>query len=299
MINKLENLFHSALTTTFDSSDSSKFWFKTDDQLIFGLDKSAISDVELNLINSLFTKIETEAYEKTSSRQHDKWYQFLFKDGKEIPSPLTNKEIQFFYFYLKKPLDELNDFKEAIAGHFNAPIILMISHTHGIIIEENPTIDFNQQTFDELNATLTSDFLVKIYTYIGQLHTMNSSIKEKFHHEYEFFKTAHRFAGIDKSRTFHEAFPLVFMQSPNAIHKNLFSESLLQALSQKDTLHTIELFLKSNLNVSLAAKNLYIHRNSLQYRLDKFFENTGIEIRSFANATFISLVILFLNIEMD
>jgi DNA-binding PucR family transcriptional regulator len=33
------------------------------------------------------------------------------------------------------------------------------------------------------------------------------------------------------------------------------------------------------LNASLTAKRLFIHRNSLQYRIDKFIERTGIDIR--------------------
>lgn len=297
MLQKLENLFPTALTTEFNPSDSSKFWFKTDNDLVFGLVKTAISDVELNLINSLFTPIYPNTNDNNSSLTQERWYRYLFKDDKKSPFTFSNKPIQFFYFYLQQPLDDLNDFKEAISGNFQQPVILMISHMQGIIIEEQPSKDFDQQSFDELNTTLTSDFLVKIYNYIGQIHTMDNTIKEKFHLEYEFFKIAHRHASIDKSLTFYSALPLVFMHSPTAIHKELFSTTLLQTLNQKDTLHTIEIFLQSDLNVSLAAKQLYIHRNSLQYRLDKFYDNTGIEIRSFSNAAFISLVILFLSID--
>nr|MDH3110555.1 helix-turn-helix domain-containing protein [Bacillus altitudinis] len=34
-----------------------------------------------------------------------------------------------------------------------------------------------------------------------------------------------------------------------------------------------------------AAKALYVHRNSLQYRIDKFIERTGLDIRHFQEAS--------------
>lgn len=54
----------------------------------------------------------------------------------------------------------------------------------------------------------------------------------------------------------------------------------------------MEVFFKSNLNVSVAAKKLYMHRNSLQYRIDKFYEKTGIDVRIFHQALTVYLAIL-------
>jgi DNA-binding PucR family transcriptional regulator len=46
------------------------------------------------------------------------------------------------------------------------------------------------------------------------------------------------------------------------------------------------------MNVSLAAKKLYLHRNTLQYRVDKFIEKTGIDIKHFGNAVSIYLALM-------
>ena len=37
----------------------------------------------------------------------------------------------------------------------------------------------------------------------------------------------------------------------------------------EEMVHTIEVFFKNNLNLSEAARKLYIHRNTLVYRLEK------------------------------
>lgn len=56
------------------------------------------------------------------------------------------------------------------------------------------------------------------------------------------------------------------------------------ATLDEDTLDTIECFFKNNLNGSETARELYVHRNTLVYRLDKVKKNTGLDLRSFDDA---------------
>lgn len=51
-----------------------------------------------------------------------------------------------------------------------------------------------------------------------------------------------------------------------------------------DMLATAEEFLENNLNVSETARKLYMHRNTLTYRLDKIERATGLNIRNFSDA---------------
>ncbi|MBM6839900.1 helix-turn-helix domain-containing protein, partial [Clostridium saudiense] len=53
---------------------------------------------------------------------------------------------------------------------------------------------------------------------------------------------------------------------------------------------TIEVFFKCGLNLSEAAKELYIHRNTLIYRLDKIEKLTSYDIREFNNAVIFKIV---------
>ena len=52
----------------------------------------------------------------------------------------------------------------------------------------------------------------------------------------------------------------------------------------EETLHTVNQFLENNLNVSETSRQLYIHRNTLVYRLDKLQKNTGLDVRVFEDA---------------
>lgn len=51
-----------------------------------------------------------------------------------------------------------------------------------------------------------------------------------------------------------------------------------------ETLATINKFFENNLNVSETSRQLYIHRNTLVYRLDKLQKGTGLDLRVFDDA---------------
>ena len=57
-----------------------------------------------------------------------------------------------------------------------------------------------------------------------------------------------------------------------------------------EMIRTIEVFFRCGLNLSDAAKELYIHRNTLIYRLDKIEKYTAYDIRNFNNAVLFKVV---------
>lgn len=52
----------------------------------------------------------------------------------------------------------------------------------------------------------------------------------------------------------------------------------------EETLVTIDKFFENSLNVSETSRQLYIHRNTLVYRLDKLQKSTGLDLRIFEDA---------------
>ena len=65
--------------------------------------------------------------------------------------------------------------------------------------------------------------------------------------------------------------------------KEVFKEGSFEALDQ-ETLLTIQKFFENNLNVSETSRQLYVHRNTLVYRLDKIQKITGLDLRNFDDA---------------
>jgi len=76
-------------------------------------------------------------------------------------------------------------------------------------------------------------------------------------------------------------------QLPNTLCEmflgEVFKKGNLESLD-KETMQTIQVFFENNLNVSETARELFVHRNTLVYRLEKIRRITGLDLREFDNA---------------
>ena len=66
-------------------------------------------------------------------------------------------------------------------------------------------------------------------------------------------------------------------------HSLLFNRRTARLFSE-EILYTIEMFFRKDLNLSDTARQLYIHRNTLVYRLDKVQRQVGLDLRKFDDA---------------
>ena len=60
----------------------------------------------------------------------------------------------------------------------------------------------------------------------------------------------------------------------------------------EETLSTINKFFENSLNVSETSRQLYIHRNTLVYRLDKLQKQTGLDLRVFEDAITLKIALM-------
>ena len=73
-----------------------------------------------------------------------------------------------------------------------------------------------------------------------------------------------------------------------------------EIFDDEEMVNTAEEFLQSSLNVSETSRNLFMHRNTLMYRLDKIERVTGLNIRKFSDAvSFRVITILYKLMQMN
>lgn len=65
--------------------------------------------------------------------------------------------------------------------------------------------------------------------------------------------------------------------------KEVFNQGSIDSLDD-ETLFTIQRFFENNLNVSETSRGLFVHRNTLVYRLEKIKKLTGLDLREFDDA---------------
>lgn len=137
---------------------------------------------------------------------------------------------------------------------------------------------------DTLNAEAMSSVYIAIGTVVKDIKDVSRSYKEAkmalevgkiFYEEANIM--AYNRLGIGR----------LIYQLPLPLCKMFISE-IFQGKSPDDfdeeTLTTINKFFENSLNVSETSRQLYIHRNTLVYRLDKLQKNTGLDLRVFEDA---------------
>ena len=71
----------------------------------------------------------------------------------------------------------------------------------------------------------------------------------------------------------------------------VFKRGSVDMLDQ-ETLLTIQKFFENNLNVSETSRKLFIHRNTLVYRLEKIKKITGLDLREFDHAIIFKVALM-------
>ena len=142
----------------------------------------------------------------------------------------------------------------------------------------------SKHIYDTLSAEAMTSVYVAIGTVVNDLKNVSASYKEA--------KMA-----LEVGKIFEENKKIVnyeqlgigrlIYQLPAPLCK-MFINEVLHGLSMdqfdEETLTTVNKFFENNLNVSETSRQLYIHRNTLVYRLDKLQKSTGLDLRVFEDA---------------
>lgn len=63
-------------------------------------------------------------------------------------------------------------------------------------------------------------------------------------------------------------------------------------LQNREMLESIEVFFQCDLNISVAARELYVHRNTLVYRIEKFNKASGYNLSAFHDAALVQFILM-------
>lgn len=137
---------------------------------------------------------------------------------------------------------------------------------------------------DTLNSEAMSTAYVSIGTMVSDIKDVSKSYKEaKMALEVgKIFYTESHVVTYDKL-----GIGRLIYQLPMPLCKMFISEIFKKETPDsfdEETLITINKFFENSLNVSETSRQLYIHRNTLVYRLDKLQKNTGLDLRVFDDA---------------
>lgn len=76
--------------------------------------------------------------------------------------------------------------------------------------------------------------------------------------------------------------------------KEVFGDNIPEVLDDEEAMSTISKFFENNLNISETARQLYVHRNTLVYRLERIEKSIGLDIRTFDDAMTFRIAVMVL-----
>lgn len=295
MIEKLKKIFPTL--TAIEQADKEKLtdyaWFQTDTEEKFGILKTELSPKERELLEAIITPVDLDSPSMTETEED--WAELLFRGNK--PERLDTDgqtPFRFLFFSLEDPALDPSFFKEAIHGFFPEPVpVLWENSQEGVIIEileEKNELPF----YYDLAEVLMSDFYINLELAISA-PINDLKIAQREYNWVKKWSSVARNYSTSQVIDYRDAAPYLFLEGIDTeTGKQITDMVLKETKDNPELLRTIETFLISNSNTTLAAKKLYMHRNSLQYRVDKFIEQTGIDVKQFEGAVTVFLALKLL-----
>jgi len=233
-----------------------------------------LNDDELSLINIIIEKNETS---------QPFWVRVIknlsFEDH-EIPKGY--KEISSYKVWLLQSKG-LTDQLEILSALFEDSEIVTLNSDR-ILVIVHPNEELTPFT---LLSHLESEAMISPYIYVGPTVETLKDLNHSFEQAVLLTKLNRR--DDKKIIRFNE---VVFERVLHDLDENSKSEILKQYLRiypiqnlNEELIETIEGFFKHNLNVTDTATALFLHRNTLVYRLNKINQITNLDIRHFEDAT--------------
>lgn len=293
MINQLRKVFKSLLIYNEGMSnlDPKYKWFLADNHEIIGIHKEELTDKDASLLAAFLSPYNIKFPVLTEEEQ--KWNQLIHSTDADLKADfILDAPYRFVYFSIKKNQTNPTLFKDAIHDLFAKKVPILWENGHeGIIIEEK-TQEEDSISFEQIIDILMSDLYVKINFFVGPFKEDLEGVSTYYQSIIDAAKIA-----VDYSNkavmTYIEAVPYLFIdQTKEELRIEIGKTILQEYINDEETLKMIEAFVQCNLNVSETSKELHMHRNSLQYRLDRFQEKTGIDIRQFHQAMTVYLALL-------
>lgn len=213
----------------------------------------------------------------------DPWFQFIM--GKASIPYLVEGNYRIFFFSLQTASNSkiwldvmMASFESCLAAHF-------IDENEGFLIVCDDAL--NVSYLEGILSALEADLAISASLYLSPHYFMDESFPTVFHANYHYFRKIRHLAKVTTfATTFVPAMVVPSLKSSTIIqnYQNQFNE-----IDQFESL--IVALWKHQANITSAASELFLHRNTLNYRIDKFYEAVGLNLRNLDDLLLAYLII--------
>ena len=291
MIEKLLIQYPSATLQKEPPQKNNKYqwYFDEHDKVYVGIQHQDLTNEVKELLSCLFEKwepAESLLPKGNVSVVQKAWYSLL-QNGHE--NEVIGKMHHLRFIHIELPDSELSptDIEEACMGFFNQSIqTVWITESTLILIEKNRSDSILLDDVIAFSKILEGDFYVKGKFYLGKWRNFSeiNEVTKVFNRENHLFqRLQHEFAK-QSYFSFERVIPYLIINQLPSDFINMLKDEYHSVLEDRELLHTAQVYIENNMNTSLTAKKMFMHRNSLLYRIDKFTEKTGLDLKHYESA---------------
>lgn len=207
------------------------------------------------------------------------WQKYLVGQGPKPKS--SHQRLRLIQINISTPHESMAHqvFAETFQTLFSKVVdAFFMSKQLFFLIQGQSSESFSVEDLDPMISAVEDDFSLKISVYVGEFYPYESDLSHIWQEEQEIYE----FANQDSRKR---------VVSLSSVVLHYFAKDALAGSKMMNTLQaefvddnewreTIQALWHSQGNITEAAKALYIHRNTLQYRIDKFYKATHLSLKN-------------------
>ena len=248
------------------------------------LEEASLSEREKQLVSLLTQQEQTISL--------NPWYGHLIEGKGQAPQ--TFKKIQLVYCHLsyfqQENLSSWLDMMRTLFPNY-LTTIQVGAQDYFFVLQQDKYNSIRSILSDTLEA-IEYDFGLRLSIMLGQVWSQNAqqSLSDLIKAERELFKTWWR-QSHQGVQTFSQLY--LWNLGEKQVDLRIIKDDLRQLIQDQDQIQEIILSLWDNSAVlTKTAQQLYLHRNSLQYKIDKWEELTGLQLKDLTDLTLCYQLIL-------
>lgn len=248
------------------------------------LEEAGLSEREKQLVALLTQQEQTISL--------NPWYSYLIEGKGQAPQRFKKLQVVYCHlsYYQQENLTSWLDMMKTLFP--NCETVLQVgAQDYLFVLQQDKYTSVRSILMDTLEA-VEYDFGVRLSIMLGQVwsQTGNQSLTDLIKAERDLFKNWWR-QGHQGFHTFSQLY--LWSMGEKMVDLSLIKDYLHQMILDQDQIQEIILSLWENSAVlTKTAQQLYLHRNSLQYKIDKWEELTGLQLKELTDLTLCYQLIL-------
>ncbi len=285
MYTDLRKLFPDLIQASYPLKDSSCHWYVDKQHGYIGIPKESMNVDQKRILDVFLEPFTLNADQLNMTAAQKIWHDLLYMGNQSRIEEAGTGSYRFIHFYLASNDTSRVDFSSAIYALFPDAVLCWKDRYSGVVIEQSTASTMTNQDFGAIIDTLESDLYAHLRLFIGNYYQVNGRMLASFQAEEACFNVLSLTHPKMRVTSFSQAFIDLILTGQNQRLCQTLARNMLGTLdTDTDLLETIKVYIESNANATVAAKKLFLHRNSLNYRLDKFHEITSLDVRQFEDS---------------